>query len=41
MAKNKDGFEAGQALTFQQVQQIARAAKAKANSKPAAKAKAG
>lgn len=40
MTKNKDGFEAGKELTFEEVQEAARIAKAKAEKKPAAKAKA-
>lgn len=41
MTKNKDGFEPGQSLTFEEVQEAARNAKAKAEKKPApAKAKA-
>ena len=35
MAKNKDGFEAGQTLTFEEVQQAARASKVKAEKKAA------
>jgi hypothetical protein len=40
MTKNKDGFEAGQELTFEQVQEVSRKAKAKVEKKHAPKAKA-
>lgn len=40
MAKNKDGFEGGQELTFDQVQEAARIAKVRAEKKPAPKVKA-
>lgn len=33
MSKNKDGFEAGEELTFEQVQEAQRIAKAKARTK--------